>query len=315
MSDSSLSKQELGELESILKAMEKEAQKNEFILQKMVESKKTTESFLNKTVEELEEKNRELSTIAIERQRVNEQLVSTNEELEQFAFIISHDLQEPLRTILNFTNLLFRRKFEQLDEQSKTYLGFISQSSSRLSKLIKAILEYSRIGKTGGVTRVDCNTLIENVLVELDSPIKEKNALVQTGNMPVVSGFRIEIHSLFQNLISNAIKYSREGIRPEIRVDCTNEQGAWQFSISDNGIGIKEDYLERIFVIFQRLNVFSDQEGSGIGLSRCKKIVELHSGKIWVESVPDQGSTFYFTIPHLNFFDNEQIPKPTVFGR
>ncbi len=291
----------------MLKALEDDTLRKEFMLQKMTESKKTTETFLNKTVDELEEKNKELSAIAIERQRVNEQLISTNEELEQFAFIISHDLQEPLRTILNFTNLLFRRKSDQLDEQTKTYLHFISQSSTRLSKLIKAILEYSRIGKAGKLSSVDCSSLIDDVLTDLHLPIKEKKAVIIKGEMPVVLGFRLELYSLFQNLLSNAIKYSKEDIPPEIRIECVAEDEAWRFSVRDNGVGIKEDYLERIFVIFQRLNIFSDQEGSGIGLSRCKKIVELHSGKIWVESVPNDGSTFHFTIPHLTSFDHAKI--------
>ncbi len=314
MEDSSLSEEEIKVLGSIVNSMEKKSQRNDFILEKMAESKKTTEAFLNKAVEELEEKNKELSAIALESQRVNEQLVSTNEELEQFAFIISHDLQEPLRTILNFTNLLFRRKLDQLDEQSKTYLGFISQSSSRLSNLIKAILDYSRIGKTGRMTQFDCNVLINSVLSDLYAPIKEKNAVVSVGDMPKIYGFRIEIHSLFQNLISNALKYSREEVRPEIRINCLNEEGGWQFSVCDNGIGIKDDYLERIFVIFQRLNIFSDQEGSGIGLSRCKKIVELHSGKIWVESTSGEGSSFYFTIPNLNSFTDAKVQRSPIRG-
>lgn len=314
MKNSSLTEEEKVILEDIVKSMEQKAEKNEFILRKMAQSKKTTETFLNKTVEELEEKNKELSAIALESQRVNEQLVSTNEELEQFAFIISHDLQEPLRTILNFTNLLFRRKLDQLDEQSKTYLGFISQSSSRLSKLIKAILDYSRIGKVGHMTSIDCHELIDSVLSELHVPIKEKNAVIRIGEMPNIYGFRVEIHSLFQNLISNALKYSREEVRPEIQINCLHEETGWQFSVCDNGIGIKEDYLERIFIIFQRLNIFSDQEGSGIGLSRCKKIVELHSGKIWVESTPGQGSSFYFTIPHLNSFTDAKIQSPPIRG-
>lgn len=291
----------------MLKALESDAMRKEFILQKMTESKKTTEAFLNKTVEELEEKNKELSAIAIERQRVNEQLVSTNEELEQFAFIISHDLQEPLRTILNFTNLLFRRKSDQLDEQTKTYLHFISQSSTRLSKLIKAILEYSRIGKAGKLSSVDCSSMIDDVLHDLHLPIKEKKAVIIKGEMPVIQGFRLELYSLFQNLLSNAIKYSKDGIPPEILIECVAKDDVWAFSVRDNGIGIKEDYLERIFVIFQRLNIFSDQRGSGIGLSRCKKIVELHSGKIWVESVPDHGSTFHFTIPYSTSFDHAKV--------
>lgn len=243
-------------IEDVLRELEAESLRKDFILEKLVESKKTTEAFLNKVVEELELKNKELSDIALESQKVNEQLVSTNQELEQFAFIISHDLQEPLRTIMSFTELLFRRKQEQLDEQTKIYLRFITQSSSRLSHLIKAILEYSRIGKTGSMSDIDCSNLIGNVLLELDVPIKDSQAIISVDKMPVIHGFRNEIHSLFQNLISNAIKYSKENTVPQIKIECEAEEEFWVFSVRDNGIGIKNDYLERIFVIFQRLNIF-----------------------------------------------------------
>ena len=288
----------LKEMESILNSLKKDSHKKSFVIARLQENKTITENFLNKTVQELEEKNTELQTIAEEMQRANEQLVSINKELEQFAYIISHDLQEPLRTILDFTDLLNRKKADILDEKTKTYLGFIAQSSTHMSKLIRAILDYSVIGKTGEKQMIDCGLLIQEVIQNLSSVIEEKQAKIHVAPMPEVFGLEYELRSLFQNLISNALKYAKEELPAEILISCESRGAFWKFAIQDNGIGFDPKYADRIFVIFQRLHNPGVRKGSGIGLSQCKKIVELHEGKIWVETQPNVGSTFYFILPN-----------------
>lgn len=282
---------------ALRKKFNSEKKRQEFIISRLSEDKKITENFLNKTVAELEERNRELSNSVRERQIAYDKLTEINKELEQFAYIISHDLQEPIRTILNFVSLLERTKRAQLDDEAVVYMDFISQSSHRMSNLIKAILDYSRIGKTGKKTTIDCHDLLREVLVDLDTIIEEKDAYVNIHPLPVVHGYRNELRSLFQNLLSNALKYSKKDVTPEITIDCIEKNQSWQFSVKDNGIGFDPRFRERIFIIFQRLNNAAYMEGSGIGLSRCKKIIELHAGQIWAESLPEMGSTFFFTLP------------------
>lgn len=298
--DSSVSEELKNEARALYKAIEKDQIRQKFIIEKLRENKKITENFLNKTVEEIELKNKELYQTTIEMQRINEQLSETNKELAQFAYIISHDLQEPLRTILNFAELLERRKKDLLDEAGKEYLHFISQSTLRMSNQIRAILDYSQIGKSGIREKVDCNRLIDEVLADMSTIIEEKQAVITKSAIPVVWGNDTELRSLFQNLLSNALKYSKENITPKISIDCKKAVNFWKFSISDNGMGFDPIYKDRIFIIFQRLPQSAKMEGSGIGLSRCKKIIESHNGKIWAESKPDQGSTFYFTLPKMN---------------
>ncbi|MEZ4772806.1 MAG: ATP-binding protein [Bacteroidia bacterium] len=297
--DSSVSNELKEEAHALFLSMENENIRQKFIIEKLRENKKITENFLSKTVEEIEEKNKELYQNTREMQRINEQLSETNKELAQFAYIISHDLQEPLRTILNFVELLERKKRDSLDDAAKEYLSFISQSSIRMSNQIRAILEYSRIGKVGSKCEVDCNTLVDDVLTDMSSLVSEKQAVIRKAPLPVVLGYQNELHSLFQNLLSNSLKYSKDDIIPEVYIDCKASWNAWEFSITDNGIGFNPEYRDRIFIIFQRLNHSAKMEGSGIGLSRCKKIIELHDGKIWAESTPGEGSTFYFTIPQM----------------
>ena len=303
LSDSSISPALKEEAISLRQKFISDKKRQEFIIARLTEDKKITENFLNKTVEELEERNKELSKSVRERQIAYDKLTEINRELEQFAYIISHDLQEPIRTILNFVSLLERTKLPQLDEEARIYMDFISQSSQRMSNLIKAILDYSRIGKTGEKSTIDCNDLIHEVLIDLDTIIKGKNAFVSVHPLPVVHGYRNELRSLFQNLLSNALKYSQNDITPEIVINCIEKDQNWQFSVKDNGIGFDPRFKERIFVIFQRLNNAAYMEGSGIGLSRCKKIIELHAGQIWAESLPEIGSTFFFTLPKSNLHE------------
>jgi light-regulated signal transduction histidine kinase (bacteriophytochrome) len=215
--------------------------------------------------------------------------------------VASHDLQEPLRTTSSFVDLLQKDYKGKLDTKADKYLTFITQSTERMKVLIHDLLEYSRIGRKKELTPIDCNNLVQEIVADLDVIIKENNAKVNFGRLPVINGYPTEMKQLFQNLISNGIKFHKPGEHPEINISGTRENGAWQFVCRDNGIGIAKEHWERIFVIFQRLHTRTQYEGSGIGLANCKKIVELHGGTIWVESLPGEGSAFHFTIPNLKF--------------
>lgn len=228
-----------------------------------------------------------------------EELERKNKELEQFAYVASHDMQEPLRTTASFVDLLRKQYKGKLDENADKYLDYMVQSSDRMKNLIRDLLDYSRLGREKDKWQVDCNGIVEQVKADLNRVIRESQAIVKAGKLPLLDGFPTELKLLFQNLVSNSIKFRRPGVPPVVEINAIKSNGAWQFSIQDNGIGIEPQYLDRIFVIFQRLHNRTDYEGSGIGLAHCKKIVELHGGKIWVESRPGVGSTFFFTISEI----------------
>ncbi|MBO9200320.1 MULTISPECIES: sensor histidine kinase [Niastella] len=219
-----------------------------------------------------------------------------NKELEQFAYVASHDLQEPLRTTSSFVELLRKQYHGRLDEHADRYINYVVQSSDRMKTLIKDLLDYSRIGREKQFEPVNCDLVLAEVLADLAKVIKENQAVITAGNLPVVNAFQTELKLLFQNLISNSIKFQKQGVAPHIEISTTKENGYWHFQFSDNGIGIDKQYQQRIFIIFQRLHNRSLYEGSGIGLAHCKKIVELHGGKIWVDSEITKGSIFHFTI-------------------
>ena len=227
-------------------------------------------------------------------------LESRNKEMEEFAYIASHDLQEPLRTVSGFVELLNMDFGHQLPEDAKEYLGFIAASTKRMGELIKGLLDFSRIGKQKTFEPVDCNEILNAVIADLGGAIKESNAAIIVDEMPLIYAFPNEIKQLFQNLLSNAIKFHKPGKSPEIHVSAESLPGYWQFEISDNGVGIEPRHYHKIFLLFQRLHNRGSYSGTGIGLSYCKKIVELHHGKIWVESEPGEGSSFFFTISKLN---------------
>ena len=230
----------------------------------------------------------------------NRELNQKNKELEQFAYVASHDLQEPIRTTTSFVELLLQEYRGKLDERGNKYLNYIAQASDRMRVLINDLLEYSRIGKKRQLEKVDCNIMVHQVLADLGVAIKEAGAEITTDTLPVIEGFPTEIKQLFQNLIMNAIKFRAKEITPKIKITTQKNSDYWEFAIVDNGIGIAKEHNERIFVIFQRLHNRNEYNGSGIGLSHCRKIVELHKGKIWVESTPGSGSTFHFTIHQNN---------------
>ena len=223
----------------------------------------------------------------------------TNNNLEQFAYVASHDLQEPLRTITSYVSLLEEEQKGHLNQDSVKYMEFVVTAADRMKVLIKDLLMFSRVGKKHLIEKIDCNEIIYHVMADIDSIVTETHAKVTSGHLPMLRASRIEIHQLFLNLVTNAIKYSKPGVPPEIRIEAVRLNGNWQFSVADNGIGIDKEYFERIFIIFQRLHNQDQYSGTGIGLATCKKIVELNGGTIWVESEPGRGSTFYFTFPAL----------------
>lgn len=227
-------------------------------------------------------------------------LEQKNKETEQFAYITSHDLQEPLRTITNYIGL-FRDDYKgKLDGHADIYINFISNASARMQVLISDLLEYTRLGNDYEPAEIDCNLLLGEIAADLEKTIQESGATLAFENLPVITGHFSRIKSLFQNLISNAIKFRKPDVAPRIEITATDRDHDWLFEIRDNGIGIEETYYEKIFMLFQRLHARSEYKGTGIGLAHCKKIVELRGGRIWVTSEYGEGSTFFFTIPKKN---------------
>lgn len=228
-------------------------------------------------------------------QRYAKELENSNRELEQFAFVASHDLREPLRKLNNLAELLQRRYDDRLDDKGRQMLQFMTGSAQRMLSLIKDLLEYSRVGtRAKDFQPADLNLIVDTALSDLSMIIRETKAQFRRDNLPTLPVDSDQIALLFQNLISNAIKF-RGQAPPDIHILAHQQDDTWTFAVRDHGIGIDPVHRDRIFVIFQRLD--PDQEGTGIGLAICKKIIERHGGRIWVESEPGQGATFYFTIP------------------
>jgi PAS domain S-box-containing protein len=229
------------------------------------------------------------------KQRADE-LAASNVELERFAYIASHDMQEPLRMITSFLQL-FKKKYEDhLDETAEQYIHFAVDGADRMKKLIMDLLEYSRVGSNkDDLTEIDTNALLQEVLNVFVSRLAEMKANVIINKLPVIKGNRTQLFQLFQNLIGNALKY-HTGESPRVEIDGKEEEHHFLFSVRDNGIGIKPIFFEKIFVLFQRLHHKNEYSGTGIGLAICKKIIDKHGGRIWVESEPGKGSCFSFTI-------------------
>ncbi len=231
-------------------------------------------------------------------QKLNEKLSQSNRELEQFAYIASHDLQEPLRGVKFVTHLLTEEYQNRLDAKADEYIAFIGDRVTRMHKLIESLLAYSRLGRRGmEFEPTDCNELLEGVLVDLQTALSDSGTDLIHDSLPTVMGDLVQLGQLFQNLIANAIKFRRPEVPPVIKISVEPRDGEWLFGIHDNGIGIKPQDFEQIFEIFKRLHSSSEFPGTGIGLAICQKIVELHGGRIWVESQLGIGTTFYFTIP------------------
>lgn len=226
------------------------------------------------------------------------ELARSNSELEQFAYVASHDLHEPLRMITNYSQLLKKKYSGNIDETADKFIGYIVEGVSRMDRLITDLLAYSRVGRSDiSIEEVNLNQTLEFVKATLSQSMLETNAkVVATQNLPTLKMNPVLMQQLFQNLISNAIKFHRLGVPPEVEISAQERDGVWTVSVKDNGIGIEPQYANRIFVIFQRLHARTDFPGTGIGLAVCKKIVEYYGGKIWVESKPGEGSIFYFTL-------------------
>ncbi len=224
-------------------------------------------------------------------------LASSNKELEQFAYVASHDLQEPLRMITSYTTLLGRRYSGKLDKDADEFIGYAVDGAKRMQGLIQDLLAFSRVGTRGkDLVPTDCEAVLAKTLQTLEFTARETAATITYDKLPTVMGDETQLGQLLQNLIGNAIKY-RNGNAPKVHVSCRKEGNEWLFGVKDNGIGIEPQYAERVFVIFQRLHTREEYEGTGIGLAVCKKIVERHGGKIWVESELGKGATFHFTLP------------------
>lgn len=222
-----------------------------------------------------------------------------NKELEQFAYIASHDLQAPLRTVANYMQVFEEDYLPLLDENARHYLKRVDKSIERMSALIKALLDFSRLGHDMRLNYCDCKKIIADVLADIEQTIIASEAIIEVGEMPTINVYEVEMRQLFQNLVSNAIKFRKKDTPPIVKIYAKKLKDKWEFSVSDNGIGIDPVYFERIFFIFQRLNLAGEYDGYGIGLANCKKIVELHKGEIGVESALGSGTTFYFTISNL----------------
>lgn len=237
-----------------------------------------------------------LKTAEAKLQEQKSDLERANRDLEQFVSICSHDLQEPLATIKFGSDVLGKMYAKHLDEKGENYIKYIKNASDRLSEQIKALLEHSRIGKNGAKELVDIKEVVEIVKYDLGKSIRDTDAKINIGSMPQIMGYEVELRLLFQNLISNAIKYVPKERSPEIRISSYRENDYWVFSIMDNGVGISKEDQKNIFTIFNRVPGNEDMEGTGVGLAHVEKIVLLHEGTIWVDSQEGVGSTFYFKL-------------------
>lgn len=226
-----------------------------------------------------------------------QELVSINKELNQFAYIASHDMKEPLRMVLNFMQLLEKKYKDQLDDKAQKYIHYAADGARRMTNLIDALLEYSRAGgRDIELKNTDAGQIVKEIEEMVKSDMQNQDAEIIFSDLPVVRAFPESLKMVFQNLITNALKYRHPKVHPVIQIDYSETDEYWQFTVSDNGIGIDEEYHEEIFELFRRLHSPEVYKGTGMGLSICKKIVEQHGGMIWVESEPGKGSKFCFTI-------------------
>lgn len=235
---------------------------------------------------------------ALKRKQVEEELRRSNAELEQFAYVASHDLQEPLRMISGFTKLLARRYKGRLDKNADEYIAYVVDGATRMQQMIEDLLAYSRIGTRGKPFEpTDLEAVLNQAMINLKASIEQNDAVVTRDTLPAVMADPTQMIQLFQNLMGNAIKFRKKEEPPRIHVSAQRKGNEWLFSVRDNGIGIAHEFIEHLFQLFQREHAASEYPGTGIGLAICKKIVERHGGRIWAESEPGKGSIFYFTMP------------------
>ncbi|MCT7988918.1 response regulator [Laspinema olomoucense] len=236
-----------------------------------------------------------------ELQALNEQLVQSNRELEQFAHVASHDLQSPLQMIIGNADLLSWKYDKQLGPDGDRYLTNIIDASGRMTQLIQDLLTYSKLGiPKPEFQSIDSNFVLEEALANLSGEISQSGAIITHSHLPTVRGNEIQLMQLFQNMMANAIKFKLPDVAPKIDISCNlNNSEEWQFEIRDNGIGIDPEQGDRIFEAFYRLHSYNEYPGTGIGLTLCKKVVERHGGRLWFSSIKGEGTTFYFTLPAL----------------
>ena len=259
------------------------------IIQRLREQKR----LLKAQKQEITEKNDALEAIEIK-------LRLTNSELENFAFAASHDLKEPLRMIKMYTQLTQKRLLGHTDKNIPEYMFYVTDGVSRMQTLLDDLLQYSRLGKSKQDDKeVDLNTVLSSVMTNLKVTMSEQNVSVTANSLPSVWSNPTEMSQLFQNLMANAIKFRRKDVAPEIVINAKDQGSDFLFSLKDNGIGIKEEYQEKVFNIFEKLHTRVEYDGSGIGLATCKKIIQAMDGKIWLQSKEGVGTTFFFTIPKL----------------
>ncbi|MBI4793784.1 MAG: response regulator [Deltaproteobacteria bacterium] len=267
--------------------------------------RRQAEEALQRSYEELEqrvrERTEELSASKLELERLVGELERSNRELEQFAYVASHDLQEPLRMVSSFMQLLERRFEHQLDDKARQYISYALEGSQRMSQLISDLLMFSRVGRgTWNPAPVNLNELFSQIRSNCRTTLEETGAVITCDELPIVQGEPSQLSQLLQNLLVNAVKFRKQDVTPEVHVSATRQGKSWLLAVRDNGIGIAPEQHQRIFVIFQRLHSRQKYNGTGIGLAVCQRIVEFHGGRIWVESEPGKGSTFFFNLPAWN---------------
>ena len=253
---------------------------------------KILQSLASQVVEHLQLQ-REMQAVV----ELNRQLKTRNEDLEEYAAIISHDLKEPLRTIMNYTELLEEEHGTRLPEEAQQYLRHIADSGHHMYAMVGNLLTYARLGRSTYRVRFALQPVVEEVLMDLGRTITEKGAQIRMDHLPEVYGYPAEVRQLMQNLIANALKFGRADVTPQIYITATEREGEKEIQVIDNGIGIPPDQQERVFQMFERGSNHSYTDGQGVGLAFCRKIVDLHQGSLGVVSTPDQGSRFWFTIP------------------
>ncbi|OGX40825.1 MAG: hypothetical protein A3G91_04545 [Omnitrophica WOR_2 bacterium RIFCSPLOWO2_12_FULL_50_9] len=267
-------------------------------LQRRLEQLKTSRMAALNLTQDIEEARKQIEKSRDVLAHHAQELDRSNKELEQFAYVASHDLQEPLRMVASYVQLLARRYQGRLDADADEFIGFAVDGAKRMKDLLNDLLTFSRVGtRAKELALMDCEKALEAAMQNLQPAIVENGVEITRDPLPKVRADDIQMVQVFQNLIANAIKFRKKDTAPRVHISCRPEGKVFVFSVTDNGIGIAPEHYEKIFQIFQRLYPRDEYPGSGIGLAVCKKIVERHGGRIWVESAPDKGSVFYFSLP------------------